>query len=186
MSKGDTDGAIGCSIGPYWVTSREHPACAISAGYAKNPVKWWTAWAAHMTNFGARQAIWAALDGKPGDLADHLRAGEASVDEMAFVADLIEGKIKSRRPRPGQPTRLLNDGIVQMLFQYQEQYPKWPKKKMAGEVADMAGVKERHVYNLLRALDAERREWHKRHARINVAFREEEARRRRKRESARK
>jgi hypothetical protein len=116
----------------------------------------------------ARRAIWAALEDDPSKLANRLREGAASADEMAFVADLIEGKTKARRLRSGQPTRSLNDNIVQTYFQYLLRYPKWPKKKIVGKVADIARVRERHVYNLLEALSAECREIHERQAPGNI------------------
>jgi hypothetical protein len=49
----------------------------------------------------ALRSIWAALEKKPQQLSARLRAGIASNAEQALAADLIEGKIKPRRPRPG-------------------------------------------------------------------------------------
>ena len=46
-------------------------------------------------------SIWAALDGDPQQLLTRLRAGVASNAERALAADLLEGKIKPRRPRRG-------------------------------------------------------------------------------------
>jgi hypothetical protein len=46
-------------------------------------------------------SIWAALDGDPQRLLTRLRAGVASNAEQALAADLLEGKIKPRRPRRG-------------------------------------------------------------------------------------
>jgi hypothetical protein len=140
-------------------------SCAITAAHTKDPTAWWAAWAAHITNSVARHSIWDALDGNTSRLAHRLREGLTSPDEIAFVADLIEGKATSRRPRSGQPTRLANDLIVQTVFQYQMQYPNWPEKKIKGKVAKMFGVKERHLYNLLHALDPEHSKYLKRIAR---------------------
>jgi hypothetical protein len=50
------------------------------------------------------RSIFAALEGKPQQLATRLRAGNASKVEQALAADLIEGKIKPRRPRSGSDT----------------------------------------------------------------------------------
>jgi ABC-type transporter MlaC component len=45
--------------------------------------------------------IWAALEGNPQRLAARLRSGIASNMEQSVAADLIEKKIKPRRPRLG-------------------------------------------------------------------------------------
>ena len=140
-------------------------SCAITAAHTKNPTAWWATWAAHTTNVVVAHSIWDALDGNTSRLTHRLREGMASPNEIAFVADLIEGKATSRRPRSGQPTRLANDLIVQTVFQHQMQYPNWPEKKIKGEVAKMFGVKERHLYDLLHALDPERSKYLRRIAR---------------------
>jgi hypothetical protein len=49
----------------------------------------------------ALRSIWAALEGDSQQLSARLRAGIASNAEQALAADLIERKIKPRRPRPG-------------------------------------------------------------------------------------
>ena len=46
----------------------------------------------------ALESIWSALEAKPGFLASRLRDGSASPEERRIAADLIEGKIKPRRP----------------------------------------------------------------------------------------
>jgi hypothetical protein len=43
----------------------------------------------------------AAVEGNPQQLYERLRAGVASNAEQALVADIMERKIKPRRPRPG-------------------------------------------------------------------------------------
>jgi hypothetical protein len=119
-----------------------------------------------------RWAIWAALDGNVEDLARKLREGIASREEMALAADLIEGKRKSRRPRRGQPTRLTNHQIAQIFFQFRVAYPDWPKKKIIGRIVDIFGLKGeygRHIYNVLKALDPESREYHEKIARYAVS-----------------
>jgi len=90
-----------------------------------------------------RRIIWDAVDGNVQDLADRLREGVASREEMAFAADLIEGKVKSRRPRPGQPMRSTNDQIAQAVFQFRATHKDWQQKKIKAKVADMFGVKVR-------------------------------------------
>jgi hypothetical protein len=118
-----------------------------------------------------RHAIWAALDGNVEDLAQKLREGIASREEMAFAADLIEGKVKSRRPRRGQPTRFTNEQIAQAFFQFRVAYPDWPKKKIVGRVVNIFGLKGeygRHVYNVLKALDPESRKYHEQIAHYTV------------------
>jgi transposase len=156
------------------VCGRTTNRCGISAAHAKNPVAWWATWAAHMKrDLRARWTIWAALDGNINELAYRLRKGLASPDEMAFVADLIERKVNPRQRRLGQPTRLTNDEIVQAVFQLQVMYsgfPAWPEERIKREVADMFGVKYRHVYDVLKALDPERRKFHERKARAVVKY----------------
>jgi hypothetical protein len=49
----------------------------------------------------ALRSIWAALEKNPQQLCARLRAGIASNAEQALAADLIERKIKPRRPRLG-------------------------------------------------------------------------------------
>lgn len=116
----------------------------------------------------ARRIIWAALDGNLQDLAERLRKGLASREEMAFAADLIEGKVKSRRPRRGQPMRSTNDQIAQAVFQLRTVHKNWQQKKIIGEVADRFGLKARHVYDVLKALDPESRKRYELYARYLV------------------
>jgi hypothetical protein len=62
-------------------------------------------------------SLLAALENDFSELCAHLRAGVASGVEQALAADLIEGKAKPRRPRPGSDwkNRLLVALIVSML-----------------------------------------------------------------------
>jgi hypothetical protein len=118
-----------------------------------------------------RHAIWAALDGNVEDLAQKLREGIASREEMTFAANLIEGKVKTRRPRLGQPTRLMNEQIAQAFFQFRVAYPGWQKKKIVGKIVEQFGLKGkhgRHVYAVLKALDSESRKRHEQIARYVV------------------
>jgi hypothetical protein len=47
------------------------------------------------------RSIFAALERSPRQLSARLRDGLASKVEQALAADLLEGKIKPKRPRPG-------------------------------------------------------------------------------------
>ena len=103
----------------------------------------------------------AALDGDTKRLITRLRAGDVSRAEMAFVADLIEGKVKPRRRRSNQPSRIENELIARFVFELQAIHPDWPRKKVVGEIAKMFGLKgkyDRHVYNVLQGLDPKERE----------------------------
>jgi hypothetical protein len=120
----------------------------------------------------ATRSIWAALDDNVQYLAYRLRNGFASREEMAFAAGLIEGKVKRRRPRLGQPTRLMNDDIAQAFCQFRAAYPDWPTKKIVGEIVDIFRLKGkygRHVYNVLKALDPESHKRHEAYARYAVS-----------------
>jgi hypothetical protein len=119
-----------------------------------------------------RWAIWAALDGNVEEIAQKLREGIASREEMALAADVLEGKVKPRRPRRGQPTRSTNHQIAQIFFQFRVAYPDWPKKKIVGRIVDIFGLKGeygRHVYDVLKALDPESRKYHEQFARYAVS-----------------
>jgi hypothetical protein len=133
-------------------------------GLGTRPVTWFE-------DAKTRRIIWAARDGDVQDLADRLRKGLASHEEIAFAADLIEGKIKSRHPRRGQPTRVTNDQIAQAFFQFRVAYPGWQKKKIVGKIVELFGLKGeygRHVYSVLKALDPESRKRYELHARYVV------------------
>jgi hypothetical protein len=62
-------------------------------------------------------SILAALDDSPQQLFARLRAGMASKVEQALAADLLERKIKPRRPRPGSHTeaRLMVAALIRLL-----------------------------------------------------------------------
>ena len=63
------------------------------------------------------RSIFAALEGYPQQLSVRLRSGKASKVEQVLAADLIEGKIKPRRPRPGsdRESRLLVAVFIRVL-----------------------------------------------------------------------
>jgi hypothetical protein len=104
-----------------------------------------------------RWSILGALDGNPKRLAMRLRAGEASRAEMAFAADLIERKVKPRRRRSSQPSRIENELIAEFVYYLQGIHPDWQRKKVISKIAEMFGVQQRHVYNVLEGLDPEHR-----------------------------
>jgi hypothetical protein len=122
----------------------------------------WDVGAAGVKLLHERWSILSALDGDSRRLAARLRAGDVSRAEMAFVADLIEGKVKPRRRRSNQPSRIENELIAKFIFHLQGIHPDWPRKKVIGEIAKMFGLKgkyDRHVYNVLQGLDPEERRW---------------------------
>jgi hypothetical protein len=151
---------------PYWakkaIKKRGSDRCAITAAHTKNPAAWWTAWAANKgTDLLARFAIWGALDGNVKKLADRLRKRRASPGEMAFVADLIEGKVKSRRLKKGELSRYDSDEIAKLAIFDRAKYPDVPRKLITGDIADAFRLKGnkygRSVYNKVDELDPVRR-----------------------------
>jgi hypothetical protein len=110
----------------------------------------WAARAGATNQLSARWSIWRALDGDTKRLAERLRKHRASPEEVEFAADLIEGKLKPRRPRRGQPSLLTNDEIAQAYFHLRARHPDWRQKRIIGTVAAIFGLKakyDRHVYN---------------------------------------
>ena len=102
-------------------------------------------------------SIWAAVEAKPSLLASRLRDGGASRVEMKVAADLIEGKIKSRRPKFfGRERRL---SIAELVAFLEKLLPRIKRKPVARKVvislaAEHHRVSERHVYNALEEFDA--------------------------------
>ncbi len=95
-------------------------------------------------------SIWEAHDANPALLARRLRQGNASPEEMALAADLIEKKIKPRHPRSGKPTRMTNDAITQVVLYIEANHPDWPRSKtIIPDVAKAFRVSQKHVYNVL-------------------------------------
>lgn len=133
----------------------------------------WAARAGAINNLTPRLSIWGALNGDFKRLARRLRERRASPEEMEFAADLIEGKVKARLPRRGQPSLVTNDEIAQAYFHLRARYPDWRRKRIIGTVAAIFGLKakyDRHVYNVLERLDPERREFYEKQARVVAAF----------------
>jgi hypothetical protein len=109
----------------------------------------------------ARESIQDALDGETKTIVGRLRVGRSSAQERAFLADLIEGKIKVRRRRPGQLPRQTHEAIPLFVFLLEAIHSgqrSWPRKRIIGRVCDLFGVKDRRVYNALKALEPKRRE----------------------------
>jgi hypothetical protein len=76
---------------------------------------------------------------------------------MALAADLIEGKIKPRRPRTAREDRM---HIAQWVFQFEKWYPKWQRKKVISITAEFLKelhphISVRHIYNALGEFDRE-------------------------------
>jgi hypothetical protein len=105
------------------------------------------------------RSIFAALEGSPQQLVARLRAGSASKVEQALAFDLLEGKIKPRRPRPGgsHGDRLLVAALIGLL----EQLPalrKVQRKAILGLAREIVGEKskamgDRQPYNVLTEFD---------------------------------
>jgi hypothetical protein len=126
----------------------------------KKPRTQWDVGAAGVKGLFERWSILGALDGDTKRLATRLRAGEVSRAEMAFAADLIDGKVKPRRRRSNQPSRIENELIAEFVFHLQAIRPDLSRKEVIGKIAAMFGLKgkyDRHVYNVLQGLDPERR-----------------------------
>jgi hypothetical protein len=66
--------------------------------------------------FLERMSIWSALEANPELLARRLRSGTASLQEMAFAADLIEKKVRPRRLKSGTLKRMLNEEIAETVL----------------------------------------------------------------------
>jgi hypothetical protein len=97
----------------------------------------------------ARWSIWGALEGDPALLARRLRSRKPSPQELDCAADLIEMKIKPRRPKKGKPTRFTNELIAETILYIECVRPHWLRKTILSEVAEAFGVSTKHVYNVL-------------------------------------
>jgi hypothetical protein len=107
----------------------------------------------------ALYSIWSALEADPKQLAARLRERTASKAEMALAADLIEGKIKPRRPRSSREDRL---SIAKRVAWFEKMYPTWQRKKIISiaievlkDFAPHRRISARHVYNALDEFDRE-------------------------------
>jgi hypothetical protein len=139
----------------------------------KNLAAQWAARAGATNKLTACWSIQRALNGDFKLLARQLRERRASPEEMEFAADLIEGKVKPRRPRRGQPSLVTNDEIAQAYFHLRARHPDWRQKQIIGKVAAIFGLKakyDRHIYNVLERLDPERRNFYEKQARVIAAY----------------
>jgi hypothetical protein len=100
----------------------------------KNLAAQWAARAGATNKLTACWSIQRALNGDFKLLARQLRERRASPEEMEFAADLIEGKVKPRRPRRGQPSLVTNDEIAQAYFHLRARHPDWRQKQIIGNV----------------------------------------------------
>jgi hypothetical protein len=95
-------------------------------------------------------SIWLAQEGMPGPLAERLRQGLASKQELAMAADLIEWKI---RPRRQKSSRTEDYAIAINIKKLELLHPKWQRKKIVGEVSKLFRVSISHVYDVLNDFD---------------------------------
>lgn len=98
----------------------------------------------------ALDSIWQALEGDPRWLVSRLRQGIASCPEQVLAADLIEGKIKPRRPKLKKSTQL---EIAKSVAFLERLYPHKPRKAIIPVVAEKYGRSERRVYDALKEFD---------------------------------
>ena len=99
-------------------------------------------------------SIWAAQEGESGPLAVRLRQGTASQEEMTLAADLIEGKIKPRRPTKSMVNfRAAHYQIAQYVKLLKEINPKWQRKRIIGEIAKEYRLSKSKIYAVLKDFD---------------------------------
>jgi hypothetical protein len=99
-----------------------------------------------------------AREGNPTPLASRLRNGDPlSQAERYFLADLIEGKTKPRKPRPTKSGKAIltheRHHIVKTFFYLKARYPRRQRKAIISEVCEVYDVSSRFVYKLLREYD---------------------------------
>jgi hypothetical protein len=98
-----------------------------------------------------------AREGNPTRLAKRLRSGvPISQAELDFLADLIEGKIKLRKPRPARSgeatTARQRREIVQMFLYIKATQPERQQKDIIPDLCEAYGVRPRFVSKLLSGL----------------------------------
>jgi hypothetical protein len=111
-----------------------------------------------ITDQVALLGIWYAIEGDPSWLARSLRSGTASTAEQMLAADLIEGKLKPRRPRSFESMRedrleiALDYAVLKKMCAH---LPKRARQEKAikGQIAESYGVSARHVDNVLAEFD---------------------------------
>jgi hypothetical protein len=109
-------------------------------------------------DYGALDSVWSALEARPAVLASRLRDGKASRVEIRLAADLIEGKVKPRRPRRGfSRSRRLelaeHVAFLEKVLPHVQQNVL--RKQIISLAAEDKGVKERHVYDALAEFDGD-------------------------------
>ena len=102
-------------------------------------------WSAEPVSTIAQWSVWDALEGDPHLLAARLRKGSATPEEMALAADLIEKKVKIRRPKMGKPGKITKEHIAGTVFYISVSRPHWQEKAIIYHVAKAFGVSERFV-----------------------------------------
>jgi hypothetical protein len=103
-----------------------------------------------------RKAMWEALDGNPSMLANHLRWSIASTEELALAANLLEGKVKPRRPKSGGPRRMQKDQIGFWVLCQKAIYPDRKEMAIIKDAADIFKVSERLARSAASEFDPER------------------------------
>jgi len=102
-------------------------------------------------------SIWLAQEGEIGLLAVRLRQGTASQEEMTLAADLIEGKIKPRRPTKSKSwanyRRAAHYQIAEYVKLLKEINPKWQRKRIIGEIAKEYRLSKSKIYDVLKDFD---------------------------------
>jgi hypothetical protein len=115
------------------------------------------------TQLIAFRSVMQAREGNPTLLANRLRNGDPlSQAERHFLADLIEGKTKPRKPRPTKSGKAIltheRHDIVQTFFYLEAIYPGQQRKVTIPEVCGVYGVSPRFVFKLLSEYDPEQLE----------------------------
>jgi hypothetical protein len=107
-------------------------------------------------------AYWALLEARADDprrLRRRLLAGvPLSTDERKLVADLITGKVKPRRPKPGAKSAREKDEIVQTILYVEATHPGRKREAIVKGVCEVFGVSRRQAFKLLSEIDPSRRQ----------------------------
>jgi hypothetical protein len=101
-------------------------------------------------------AIWDALDANFIRLAQRLREGVATPDELRLSADIHEGKVKPRHPKGGVATNIRRDNIAQTFHLLMASHPTMGRKQIIGHICDYFEVGSSHVEEILATIDPER------------------------------
>jgi hypothetical protein len=108
-------------------------------------------------DYDERTSIWSALEARPSLLASRLRDGSPSRVEMKVAADLIEKKIKPRRPKSSSRQERLGLAefveLLEKVLPHNRQKAVVARKVVISHAAEYHKVSERHVYNALEEFD---------------------------------